>query len=43
MGVKINTERPISSKRARKLRKRSDAYVYWSKRLEHIVWVKLND
>lgn len=31
-------ERPISSKRARKLRKRGEN-VYWSKRLECMVWV----
>ncbi|WP_171293187.1 hypothetical protein [Acinetobacter johnsonii] len=32
-------ERPISSKRARKLRKRQGVNVYWSKRLECLVWV----
>lgn len=33
-------ERPISRKRARKLRKRRGVSVYFSKRLECLVWVK---
>ncbi len=33
-------ERPISRKRARKLRKRHGVSVYFSKRLECLVWVK---
>jgi hypothetical protein len=36
--MKALTERPISSKRARKLRKRGEN-VYWSKHLESMVWV----
>jgi len=33
-------ERPISRRRARKLRKRHGVSVYFSKRLECLVWVK---
>ncbi|EXS21498.1 hypothetical protein J658_3565 [Acinetobacter baumannii 573719] len=36
-------ERPISKKRARKLRKRQGVSVYWSKHLECMVWVKGNN
>lgn len=38
-GVEVK-ERPVSRKRARKLRKRHGVSVYFSKRLECLVWVK---
>ncbi|WP_312049199.1 hypothetical protein [Acinetobacter courvalinii] len=38
--INILNERPVSRKRARKLRKRHGVSVYFSNRLECLVWVK---